>query len=155
MKLLNYVRKLKNFIVLPKQFKLKGIKNTCCYLYHWKIFFNFLLFGLFKDEFEIKFGSDYWKRLPKYIFSLLVYFEDLIDYKLISWFFNKIKKENVGFLKPYKPLSPKVTAVHYPVNEFILEHVSKANGFEIVDERLYPTKTTYTLRLSSRKTDSR
>lgn len=149
MKLSKYFRQLKNFLVLPKQFICKGIKNKYYYSYYRKIFFKFLLFGLFKDEIQIKFGSDYWKHVPKYIFSLLTYFEDLIDYKISMFYYNKIKKKNVQFFNPSKPLSPKLRATHIYVNEFILEDVAKLMGFKVTDEKLSSLKSVYTLTLSS------
>lgn len=149
MKLLNYFRQLKKIIVLPKQSLFEGISNPIYYSYHKKIFFKFLLCGLFKNEFQIKFGSDYWMHVPKYIFSLLAYFEDVLEYRLTMFYYNKIKKETVMFLKPFKPLSPILTATHLPVNEFILEDVANQMGFKIVDEKFTALTSIYTLALSS------
>lgn len=149
MKLSKYFRQLKNFLVLPKQFRYKGIKIKYYYSYYRKIFFKFLLCGLFKDEIQIKFGSDYWKHVPEYIFSMLTYFEDLIDYKISMFYYNKIKKETVQFLPPFKPLHPILRATHIYVNEFILEDVANLMGFKVADEKLTSLKSIYTLALFS------
>ena len=149
MQLINYFRQLKKIIVLPIQFLLKGITNPLYYSYYWKIFFKFLICGLFKDNFQIKFGNNYWKHVPKYIFSLLTYLEDFLDYKLNMFYYNKIKKLNVLFLYPSKPFSPKYLAMHISVEEDILEDVSENMGFKIIDENLTLTSSIYTLTLSS------
>ena len=148
MKLLNYFRQLKKIIVLPKQFRFKGIKNPYYYSYHKKIFFKFLLCGLFKNNFQIKFGSDYWKHVPKYIFSLLSYIEHLLGY-YFDVIYNKVKKKDVKLFKPLKPLSPKYLSMHLPVNEFILEDVAKYMRFKITDEKLCSFESVYTLTLLS------
>lgn len=148
MKLCKYFRQLKKLIVLPKQFIFKGIKRYDYYSYHRKIFFKFLICGLFKNEFQIKFGSDYWKLVPKYLFSEIPeYFYDFVDYKLIMFYYNKIKHKSVQYLKPSKPLSPKLRQHHLFVEEYILEDVAKMAGFEIVSENLYSFKSIYTISL--------
>lgn len=88
-------------------------------------------------------------HVPKYLFSLPTYFEQFLDYKFTIFYYHKIKKQNVQFFSPSKPLSPKFYATHLPVDEFVLEDVAKANGFKIVDEKLYSLKSVYTLELSS------
>lgn len=150
MKLNKYFRQLKYLIVLPKQFISKGITNCYYYSYYRKIFLKFLLCGLFKNEIQIKFGSDYWKHVPKYLFSdIPSYFYDFVNYKFDMFYDNKIKHKNVQYPKPFKPLSPKFRQNHLFVNEFILEDVAKMVGFEIVSENLYSFKSIYTLSYSS------
>lgn len=86
--------------------------------------------------------------MPKYLFSEMPeYFYDFVDYKLIIFYYNKIKHKNVQYLKPSKPLSPRFKQTHISVNEFILEDVAKMAGFEIVSENLYSFKSIYTISL--------
>lgn len=148
MKLYNYFRQLKKFIVLPKQFMLKGIKNPYYYSYYRKIFLKFLLCGLFKNEIQIKFGTDYWKHVPKYLFSDIPgYFYDFVYYKLNMFYDNKIKHKNVQHLKPSKPYSPRSKRKHIYVEESILENIAKMAGFEIIYEELGIFKSIYTISL--------
>lgn len=146
MKLCKYFRQLKRLIVLPTQFKFEGIKKSYYYSYHRKIFLKFLIYGLFKNEIQIKFGSDYWKLVPKYLFlKIPSYFHAFVNYKFDMFYYNKIKHKNVQFPKPLKPLSPKFRQNHLFVNEFILEDVVKTAGFEIVFEELGSLKTVFTI----------
>jgi hypothetical protein len=148
MKLSKYFRQLKRFSVSRKQFKVKGIKNSYYYSYNRKIFFNFLLFGLFKNEIPITFGSNYWSHVPTYIFSSLPkYVESFIYYKWNKFYCNKIKNLSTQFLVPSKPLSPKDLETHISVWESVLENVAHRNGFDIVDENLTSLKSVYILVL--------
>jgi len=147
MKLRKYFRQLKKFIVLPKHFRFKGVSNKHFYSYHRKIFVKYLFFGLFKDEIKIKFGSDYLKHVPKYLFSLPEYWFELIDYKCAIFYYTKIKKQNVLFIPPCKPLSPSFLAIHLPVYYSIFEYVAEVNGFKIVDQKFTSVKTVFTIEL--------
>jgi hypothetical protein len=148
MKPIKYFRQLKRLIVLPKQFKFGGIQNPVYYSYFSKIFIKFLLCGLFKNEIQIRFGSNYWKHVPKYIFSdIPIYFYDFIEYKFNMFYDNNINHKNVQYLRPIKPLSPKFKQNHILVNEFVLEDIAKMTGFKVVNEKLDSFRTIYTISL--------
>lgn len=150
MKLSNYFRQLKKFSVALKQFHLQRIKNPSYYYYLSKIFINFLVLGLFKNSFQITFGSDYLKHVPRYIFKDLPYYcKNFIEYHFNMFYYNKIKHEQVQFLPPIKPLSPKLSANHICVDESTLEDVAKLLDFKIVDEKLFSLKSIYTLTIKN------
>lgn len=151
MKLTKYFRQLKRFIVLPKQFKYQGIKNPLFYSYYHKIFFNFMIQGLFKNQIKINFGNDYWKHVPRYIFSdMPSYFYKFVNYKLNefnkSCYEDKLRDANLHYIPPLKPTSPKSRMNHKCVNEFVLERVANMLGFEVVSESLESLKSIYILK---------
>ena len=148
MKLTNYFRQLKKIINSRKNLKKQGIKKRYYYWYNRKIFFSFLLFGLFKDNIQIRFGSDYWKHVPKYFLrSLPNYWIDCILYIFNVLWYNTIKGKHIYFPKPVSPRTPGEKKHRRYIRENVLYNISDSCGFDIIHEHLLPYKTIYTLVL--------
>jgi len=138
------IKTLKNMTIM-----IASCKNEENRKIYWKCYLKYMLSCVImgKDEFVVKFGSEYYQNFGKRMNDWKEYIYDNI-YKLF-WkynFFKKRKPNWAQYLITYGVSKPIHLKTHISVNEFILEYFAEKNGFRVASEYLTSLSSTYYIK---------